>query len=421
MNRSRRDFLKKTLGGATLMSLGPAVPALWARSARAAAAAHDRRDTVLVVLQLSGGNDGLNTVVPYADDEYGRKRKTLRLTGSEVHKIDDYLGFHPATQGFARLLNEGTSSVVQGVGYPNSDRTHPGGMRNWHTARPGELNCPTGWLGRAVDGYWEPGQRDLPGVFVGPIPRPFALSAERAVVPAIRGPEELTLRKTLSQNRLPSPRLRREGLGVRGSADADNPLAEMVRRSTVAANAASRQVEAAVRAAGPGADYPPYQLAETLAKVATLIRADVGIRIFLTELGGGGIGGFDNHANQRDNHAALLKQLSESVAAFIGDLARDQELDRVVLMTFSEFGRTLTENGRRGTGHGAAQPIFLAGGKLRGGLVGEHPSLSDLDQDAPKHHTDYRRLYATMLGPWLGLDVAAVLGERYEPLELFRA
>jgi len=419
MNRSRRDFLKRTLGGATLMSLGPAVPGLWARSARAAADAADRRDTVLVVLQLSGGNDGLNTVVPYADDEYGRKRKTLRLTGSEVHKIDDTLGFHPDTQGFARLFNEGTLSVVQGVGYPKSDRTHPGAMRNWHTARPGEVNCPTGWLGRAVDGYWQPGERDLPGVFVGPIPRPFALNAERAVVPAIRAPRELTLRKAGPDAAAHYRRLL--AAAEKEPADKHNPLAEMVRRSTVAAHAASRQVEAAVRAAGPGADYPPYQLAATLGTVATLIRARVGIRIFLTELGGGGIGGFDNHANQRDNHAALLKQLSESVAAFVADLARDEQLDRVVLMTFSEFGRTLTENGRRGTGHGAAQPILLAGGKLRGGLVGAHPSLTDLDQDAPKHHTDYRRLYATMLETWLGLDAAAVLGKRYEPLELFRA
>jgi len=419
MNRSRRDFLKHTLGGATLLSLGPAVPGLWARSAQAAAGDDDRRDTVLVVLQLSGGNDGLNTVVPYADDEYGRKRTTLRLTGSEVHKIDDTLGFHPDTQGFARLFKEGTLSVVQGVGYPKSDRDHPGAMRNWHTARPGEANCPTGWLGRAADGYWQPGQRDLPGVFVGPIPRPFAFSAERAVVPAIRGPEELTLRKAGPDATAHYRQLL--AAAEKDPAGDDNPLAEMVRRSTVAAHAASRQVEAAVRAAGPGADYPRCQLAETLGTVATLIRARVGIRIFLTELGGGGIGGFDNHAAQRDNHAALLKQLSDSVAAFVADLARDQELDRVVLMTFSEFGRTLTENGRRGTGHGAAQPVFLAGGKLRGGLVGEHPSLTDLDQDAPKHHTDYRRLYATMLDPWLGLDAAAVLGERYEPLALFGA
>ena len=152
-----------------------------------------------------------------------------------------------------------------------------------------------------------------------------------------------------------------------------------------------------------------------------LIRAEVGIRIFFAELGGGGIGGFDNHANQRDNHASVLAQLSDSVADFADDLARHKCLQRVCLMTFSEFGRTLSENGRRGTGHGAAAPVFLVGGRLRAGLIGKHPSLTDLDQDAPKFHTDFRRLYATVLDDWLGLDSRAVLGAKFETLDLFVA
>jgi uncharacterized protein (DUF1501 family) len=156
-----------------------------------------------------------------------------------------------------------------------------------------------------------------------------------------------------------------------------------------------------------------------LAVIAQLIRAQLGIRIFFAELGGGGIGGFDNHANQRDNHAALLRQMSQSMAAFVGDLQRAGMLDRVVVMTFSEFGRTLIENGRRGTDHGDAAPLFLFGGRLRGGLVGSHPRLDRLVQDAPESHTDFRRVYATVLDRWLGLDSVSVLGGRYEPLELF--
>jgi len=159
-------------------------------------------------------------------------------------------------------------------------------------------------------------------------------------------------------------------------------------------------------------------LAGTLRIVAQLIRAELGVRIFFTELGGGGIGGFDNHANQLGNHCALLHQLSESVAAFVDDLQRDKLLDRVLLMTFSEFGRTVAENGRRGTGHGAGAPVFLAGGRLRGGLLGPHPSLTDLDAGAPRFHTDFRRVYATVLDRWLGLDAAGVLGEGFKPLDI---
>ena len=179
--------------------------------------------------------------------------------------------------------------------------------------------------------------------------------------------------------------------------------------------------KAAIKAADGSADYPPFGLARDLRTVAQLIRADIGIRIFFAELGGGGIGGFDNHANQLGNHCALLHQLAESVAAFIYDLQRDKQLDRVLLMTFSEFGRTVKENGRRGTDHGAAAPMFLAGGKVKGGLVGTHPSLTDLDKGALKMHTDFRRVYATVLDRWLGFESEAVLGGRFQPLDILKA
>ena len=412
MIRSRREFLKATVGAPALLSLGPAVPAFLTRAAAGAAAAGPRKNTVLVVLQLSGGNDGLNTVVPYADDAYGRKRRTLRLTGKDVHRIDDYVGFHPRMEGFARLLKGGRLSVVQGVGYPKSDRSHPGAMRDWHTAMPGREQHPTGWVGRAVDAACSHDPGAVPGVFVGPVARPFALAARKAAVPSIRSARDLTLHAMAESSGVSARPGRRGG---------ENPLGDHVRRSSAGAFATSRRIEAVLAGAAGAHRYPPLGLARDLKTVAELIRADVGIRIFFVELGGGGIGGFDNHAIQRDNHAAVLGQLSDSLAAFADDLARDKCLDRVCLMTFSEFGRTLTENGRRGTGHGAAAPVFLMGGRLRGGLVGKHPSLDDLDQDAPRSHTDFRRLYATVLGDWLGLDSTAVLGEKFKPLDLFTA
>ena len=362
------------------------------------------RDTVLVIVQLSGGNDGLNTVVPYADDEYARNRPTLRLPPKDVHKIDSYLGFHPRMAALSRLYKEGHLSILHGVGYPNSDRDHDGAMRNWHTAEPDDPDCQTGWLGRAADSVWNTSQKDTPAVFVGPIVQPFGLRAEHVIVPSIQSPGDLTLDS-------------KPGEFQRDAPDKNDDLLRFVAECTARAQANSQRIEAVTKTTG-GTEYPAFRLAGTLRTVARLIRADVGIRIFFTELGGGGIGGFDNHANQLGNHCALLGQLSESLAAFVDDLEKDKLLDRVVLMTISEFGRTVKENGRRGTGHGASAPVFLAGGKLKGGRVGSHPSLTDLDNGALKFHTDFRRLYATVLDRWLGFDSRPVLGKQYQPLDV---
>ena len=306
MALSRREFLTSAAGASAAVSLSGTVPAFLAR---AAAAATDRRDTALVVVQLSGGNDGLNTVVPYADDAYGRARRTLRLTARDVHKINEHVGFHPKLEGLARLSEQGRLAVIQGVGYPGSDRTHERAMRDWHTARPGAPQCPTGWVGRAVDAAPAADAGRVPGVFVGPIARPFALTARKAVVPAIRSAGALTLRAAGG----PADAPRR---------DDASPLAEHVRRAAQGARAMSERIQAVLRDAPGAGRYPRQVLAGQLRTVAQLLRADVGIRIFFTELGGGGIGGFDNHAAQRDNHAALLKQLSDSVTAFVDDLDR---------------------------------------------------------------------------------------------------
>lgn len=408
MSTNRRDFLKAAVGVPALISLAPVVPPLLMRAARASAASRGDLQTVLVVLQLSGGNDGLNTVVPVTDDQYGRHRRTLRMTASEVLKIDDDLGFHPALDGMSRLFAEGRLSVVQGVGYPDNNRDHDGAMRDWHTARPGDNGCETGWMGRAVDAADEADRHGTPGVFVGPIPKPLGLTAQRSVVPHVRSLKQLTIADNDAAGELPLD-----------TAATDNPLLEHVRRSAVAARVGSQQVQAVLRASDGRGSYPDSPLAAQLKLIAELIRADLGIRIFFTELGGGGIGGFDNHANQRDNHAALLGQLSAAVAAFVDDLVGAGLADRVVLTTFSEFGRTLAENGRRGTDHGAAAPVLLAGGRLRGGLIGKHPDLTDLDGDAPKPHTDFRRLYATLLDRWLGFDSKLILGQPFAPLDIF--
>ncbi len=405
MSVTRRDLLKAGIGGAGLACLGGGVPELFLRSAAGATGRGDR-DTVLVLVQLSGGNDGLNTVVPYGDDEYYRNRPTIAMAAKEVHRIDSHVGFHPRMGAMSRLYKDGYLSIVRGVGYANNDRGHERAMQIWHTADPLDSNRQTGWLGRAVDSVWDERGAGAQAVFVGPIGRPFALNAENAVVPAIKSLEELMIRGEQE-----SPRVRK------GPAGGDE-LLDFVRRSTWRSAENSERIKTVAEVSTNASEYPSLRLAGHLRTVAQLIRANVGLRIFLVEIGGGGIGGFDNHANQRGNHCALLEQLSESVAAFVDDLKRDKLLDRVLLMTFSEFGRTLKENGRRGTGHGAAAPVLMAGGKVKGGLIGEQPSLTDLDNGALKHDTDFRRLYATVLDRWLGFDSTAVLGRQYDSVDI---
>jgi uncharacterized protein (DUF1501 family) len=401
---TRRDFLKTSLGASLLGTILPAAPGFLAR-APAAPLRRKADGTILVALQLAGGNDGLNAIVPYANDDYGRNRRTLRLTAREVLKIDADLGFHPGMPAMKRLFDDGLLTVVQGVGYPQPNQSHETSMRIWQTGHPEDPMFQTGWLGRAADALVGLAPADMPAVFVGQIARPFVLNARTAVVPSVGKIEDCFLRSAS---------------GHMEPAGRPNALLEFVRQTAAAADVLNRKLETAAKRP-TNVDYPPLPLAQSLRTVAQLIRAEAGIRLFVVELGGQEPGGFDTHANQRDNHASLLRQLSQCVAAWADDLCGDRLLDRVVLMTYSEFGRTLAENGRRGTDHGSAAPVFLVGGRLRGGLVGPHPDLADIENGGGgKHHTDFRRLYAVLLESWLGLDARAILSGDFKPLDLLR-
>ena len=415
MLHTRRRFLKSAVHASTVVTLGPAIPRHLVRAAALPTAKDQERDTVLVVVQLSGGNDGLNTVVPYEDDVYALNRPTLRLPVRELHHINTSLGFHPRMGAFVRLYQEGHLTVVQGVGYENADRSHDRVMRIWHTADPADPANQTGWLGRSIDHVTGSEATCTPGVFVGAIAQPFALRAARGIVPSVRSVEDLVVEQ--KPGTAGDGALRKAG-DAASRHDQKHQLLHFLQQSRTRALQDSKRLQAIAKTTGNSADYPSFGLADDLHTVACLIRANVGIRIFLVELGGGGIGGFDNHANQLGNHCALLHQLAESVAAFVDDLKRDRTLDRVLLMTFSEFGRTVKENGRRGTGHGAAGPVFLVGGKVKGGLVGMHPSLTDLDEGALKHQIDFRQVYATALDRWLGYESRLALGAAFNTLDV---
>ena len=380
--------------------------------------ANHRPESVLVVIQLSGGNDGLNTVVPYQDDAYHRSRPTLRIGPDQVLKLDSGLGLHPAMPAFRKLYQEGRLSIIQGVGYPHSSRDHDAAMEDWHTGVLRDRVPPgarTGWLGRAIDAACDPAKTDLRGVFVGEIKAPFSLQTERVVVPSIKSLDEWLPAGTAVERF-------HSGLTTRArrSSTGSPSLLAAVRNATANARLDSAAVDRSRTRPSTPRGQPltrPSPWRKTWPWSPSSFGPTWASASISSELGGGGIGGFDTHANQAANHGALLRELAESTSAFVDDLNHDRLLDSVLVMTFSEFGRTLTESGRRGTNHGAAAPMFMIGGKVKGGLWGAHPSLTDLEEDAPKFHTDFRRVYATVLERWLNLKSEKILPPGFTRLD----
>ncbi len=275
MTHTRRDFLRATLGASSLLPFGATVPGVFADAVEAGGTSSGDNETILVVIQLSGGNDGLNTVVPYADDEYGRNRTTLRLPANQLHRIDASLGFHPRMGAFARLYKEGYLSIIQGVGYAHPDQSHDRAMRIWHTADPQKPERQTGWLGRVADHVRNGGEADTSAVFVGRIDRPFALNAERAIVPCIRSVRDVMPRDSGAE------------VDTDKNTAADDGLLRFMRQSVARARAKGEQIRTAANAAAVSNDYPPLGLASDLRTIAQIIRADVGVRVFFARVGRG--------------------------------------------------------------------------------------------------------------------------------------
>ncbi len=403
MNTHRRDFLKSALGSSSLVSLGAtSVPLFLGRSAAAARLASGG-DRVLVVVQLLGGNDGLNTVIPHKHEGYAKGRRVLRIPSSQVVKVSDEIGLHPGLGKLGNVLEKGRLSIVQGVGYPNPDRSHFRSMEIWETARVDNAadSLSTGWLGRALD--LRPARDGTtPAIHVGGRQSSLALKAVQSQAVSIDSLEDLKLRE--------GARLTGRG---EGESDDDRLLA-FVRRTSLAAQAASERLEAAADSGTDGSEYPESGLGRRLKLISRLIRSDFGTRIFYTTLDG-----FDTHANQLGSHAALMTELGDALGAFDADLNGKGEGGRVSVLVFSEFGRRVAENASSGTDHGAAEPIFVLGPMARPGLIGEHPSFDDLDDGDLRHHTDFRQVYAALLENWLGLPAEQVLGAGFAALPLF--
>lgn len=417
MRPTRRDFLRLGVGSSTLLACG-GVPAFLAHSAAAIAeGATNSKGRVLVVVQLDGGNDGLNTVVPYRDDEYRKHRPKLRLSAREVHKVDDHIGLHPALGGFAKLLEARRLAIVQSVGYPNPNRSHFESMAVWHTARRDSTANTPGWLARTLDTRPAAAGGDAAALHIGASVLPQSLAGGERPVPSLSSLEQFRRRLGVPaaagapEQRAALDRIAAHKRGEPGS------LLSFVQSSTVITYASSARLEGVLAGRDAPASYPDtYGLARRLQLIGQLIKAGLTTSIYYTQ-----IGGFDTHANQLGTHASLLREVGDSLRAFLDDLHNSGVGERVLVLVFSEFGRRLGENASAGTDHGTAAPMFLLGSSVRPGPHGPYPDLRNLDDGGdPKHALDFRQVYATVLGQWLNCPAEKVLGETFAPLPVLR-
>jgi uncharacterized protein (DUF1501 family) len=379
-------------------------------------------DHILVVIQLGGGNDGLNTIVPYVMDDYYRVRPVIAVPQDSVLKLNDIVGMHPSMAKLKGLYDNGQMAVIQAVGYPNPNRSHFRSMEIWHTAAPETKTVQYGWLGRYVDNAC-PGcdesndnTNPLAGINIGN-EMPLAMQSRRGLTIALSNPENyrwMPLREDDAMGSASESTF--EKLNRVVAQNLENPhVARLDFLSRVAMNAdvSAEKLRTVLSSNRGAATYPNSRLGRQLQLVSRMIAGQINTRIYYVS-----IGGFDTHANQKGRHDQLLTELSEGVDAFYRDLKDQGNHGRVLTMTFSEFGRRIAENGSGGTDHGAAAPMFVFGEKVRGGVFGDHPSLLREKQVRGdlQFHTDFRSVYGTILENWLGADSAPILGSKFDKL-----
>ncbi|HXD87593.1 MAG TPA: DUF1501 domain-containing protein [Urbifossiella sp.] len=402
---TRRDFLQSSLVG-----FGATAPAFLGRTALAAPAS--KKETVLVVVQLTGGNDGLNTVIPFKNAEYYKLRPNIAIPKNQVKGIGKDLGLHPACAALARLFNDQSAvCVVQGVGYPNPSQSHFRSMDIWQAGSTAET-VTDGWIGKALKAKPSPAFH----LAAGNETAPLALTGAPVRVPSVASLDDFQLKMAAANG---ADKAAQKGVitEVARRTASPNNLLDFVARTQLNTYASSDKLAAIGKNYQPKVPYPATALATRLKLAAQLIDAGIGARIFYLTLDG-----FDTHAGQGGAvgaHANLLQTLSDAVSAFYRDLAERGHGERVCIMTFSEFGRRGYENGSKGTDHGSAAPLFLIGGKVKAGILGDHPSLTKMETGNLIHAIDFRRVYAAVLDRWLGIDAKTVLGAKFDPIAAF--
>ncbi|MGZ3497390.1 MAG: DUF1501 domain-containing protein [Vulcanimicrobiaceae bacterium] len=355
-------------------------------------------DRVLVLVNLQGGNDGLNCIVPHGNPAYYQLRQRIGIPQNQVLQIDDLVGLNPTMRSFKDMYDKGLVAIVQGVGYPNPDHSHFRSTEIWQTAAP-ERYEHTGWLGRYLDSANLPQSNLFNGIALSQV-LPEVLVANKTDVPAIAGARGYGL---ISDRNAAARRAYAE-LVTENRAPFSSPYLAHVAQIEDHAQKGSEELPKLIAGYKSTASYPATPLGRSLALAAQIVGSKVGTRVLYVQHGS-----FDTHVSQKATQDRLLGEFSDAMAAFYSDLAAHGNDKNVLTMTFSEFGRRLAENASAGTDHGEASPLFLIGGGVKGGLYGTYPDLSSTSDGNLRFTTDFRQIYATVLERWLGRPSAPIL------------
>jgi uncharacterized protein (DUF1501 family) len=401
---TRRSFLRASgVVGATALLAGAAGITLEQVLARGRSTPAPEGQPVLVLLSMYGGNDGLNTVVPYTDPAYHDARPELAYKGEDVHQLDGEFGLNPGLAGLAGSWRQGKLAIVRGVGYPRPDRSHFRSMDIWQTASP-DRPAPSGWIGRWLDSA---GDDPLLALSIGEVLPPLAVGTRATAAALSPGRDgEAAMAATVAPFAEADPD--------------DGPAARLV----VDSYAALRRCEQVLRPLSADTDADPPEgdaagngnragLGAQLALVSRCIRADVPTRVYAVSASG-----FDTHANEKDAQTALLTGVDQALTTFRTSLASSPRAADVVVLAYSEFGRRVRANASQGTDHGTAGPVFVLGDRVRAGYYGDQPSLTDLADEDLKTTTDFRAVYGEILDKVLGADPGQVLDEVPQALGL---
>jgi len=415
---TRKEFLTK---GLTIVAAGATAPMFLTRTALAlrnpwdqapaGSASGGSEGPILVVVQMGGGNDGLNTIVPFAHDDYYQARPRLAVPRQTVLHATDELGFHPGLKPLKALYDEGRLAVVQGVGYPNPNRSHFRSMEIWHTADPSGTGPRTGWLGRLFDSEC-PDCGPTAGIAMLGTEMPLAMQGGSGKAVVLESPEAFAFHPVQGGGPQEAEAYRRLMQPIPGA----EPMVDFLTHTAMDAILASDDIRKVTgRPRAEDGVYPADPFSQKLRLVSDLISAGAPTRVYYV-----GLGGFDTHAAQAGRHDGLMEQLGAGLGAFAGDLVQKGLQDRVLVMTFSEFGRRVAENASGGTDHGAAAPMFLIGPQVVPGIHGAHPSLVDLDQGDLRFGVDFRSVYATVLEQWMAIPSPAILGARFPAVGILK-
>jgi uncharacterized protein (DUF1501 family) len=408
MSISRRKFLTSGLGVLSI-SLGGAQFLGLAAQALNFDSRKIGQSKILVTIQLAGGNDGINTVIPYGVGQYYQVRPQINIPEKEVLPLTNQIGLHPSMTGLRDLYKAGKVGIILGAGYPNPNRSHFRSIEIWQTANPDQI-IETGWLGRYLDlskGQFAEADYPLPAVNVDSS-LPKTLSATQVVVPSVANVYDFKFStdQHYQQDRKYQLSVFNDALS---KFDDSQPSIELLKKVGLDSVEAADYLLKVVQNYKSNVVYPDNGFGKGMKFIAQMITAGVKSQVYNISLGS-----FDTHAGQKGSQANLLKQLSDGITAFQKDLEEHKVDKDVLLMTFSEFGRRVAENGGRGTDHGTAEPMLIVGSRVKGGLYGDYPSLTNLDNGDLKFEVDFRTVYSTVLDRWLGADSRQILGANYE-------